>query len=91
MVGFTHVISLFKTIFSRWDLLLFSDIGILASAENKEAPFRFLTNSSDVWKKTVGAGISGESLLPYIGFYVAQDLDAERLEPRYILRFNRSF
>lgn len=84
-------IPLFKTVFSRWDLLLFSDIGLLASAENKEAPFSFLTKSSDAWKKTAGVGISGESLLPYVGFYIAQDLDAERFEPRYILRFNRSF
>ena len=84
-------IPLFKTIFSRWDLLLFSDIGILSSAENKEAPLRFLASPSDAWKKTAGIGISGESLLPYVGFYIAQDLDAERLEPRYILRFNRSF
>jgi hypothetical protein len=36
-------------------------------------------------------GISGESFMPYLGLYVAQDLDRDRFEPRVILRFERSF
>jgi len=84
-------IPVFRTIYSRWDLVLFSDLGLLTNAENEEAPLRFLSDSSDDWKKTAGIGISGESILPYIGFYVAQDLDADSFSPRYILRFNRSF
>ena len=84
-------IPVFNKIFSRWDFLLFSDIGFLTRAKNNEAPFRFLNISFDEWKKTVGIGISGESLVPYLALYVAQDLDADRIGPRIILRFNRSF
>ncbi|MBN2072210.1 MAG: BamA/TamA family outer membrane protein [Candidatus Krumholzibacteriota bacterium] len=84
-------VPVFKMIYSRWDLLLFSDIGLLANSVNAEAPFQFLDIPFAKWKKTAGIGFSGESFLPYIGFYIAQDLDADKLDPRYIIRFNRSF
>lgn len=80
-----------KSLFSYWDLLLFSDIGLLAVAENKTAPLEFLDTPFDEWVKTVGLGISGESFLPYVGLYVAQDLDDEDFNPRVILRLERSF
>lgn len=80
-----------KSLFSTWNLLIFSDIGLLASADNKKSPLGFLDAPFEDWKKTAGIGISGQSLLPYIGFYVAQDLDSDKFEPRYILRVERSF
>lgn len=82
---------LIKSLFSYWDLLLFSDIGLLAEAENKTAPLDFLEAPFDEWKKTAGVGISGASFLPYIGLYMAQDLDSESFSPRVILRLERSF
>jgi len=82
---------LVKSLFSYWDLLLFSDIGLLAAAESKRDPLGFLETPFDEWKKTVGLGISGESFLPYIGLYVAQDLDNEDFSPRVIFRLERSF
>ncbi|MCK4537409.1 MAG: hypothetical protein KAV42_01300 [Candidatus Krumholzibacteria bacterium] len=81
----------FRWIYSRWDLLLFSDIGLVTRAENVESPFGFLDEPFDNWKKTAGIGFSGESFLPFLGFYMAQDLDAEEFDPRFILRMRRSF
>ncbi len=82
---------LFSFLFADWDLVAFTDIGLLVDAVNKQAPLAFLDTPFDQWRQTVGLGISGESFLPYIGFYVAQDLDRSDFEPRYILRFQRSF
>ncbi len=81
----------FRWLFSRWDLVVFSDIGMLTQAENGKAPLRFLDTPFDQWKKSAGVGISGESFLPYFGVYVAQDLDRERKGARVIVRMHRSF
>jgi hypothetical protein len=78
-------------IMSTWHLLVFMDVGLLDDADRKSSPLGFLDTGLDEWRKTVGLGISGESFLPYFGLYVAQDLDRDRFEPRFILRFNRSF
>jgi hypothetical protein len=80
-----------RWLFTYWDLLVFSDIGLLADAENKESPFGFLNTSFEEWVKTAGLGFSGQSFLPYVGFYIAQDLDRDKFEPRAILRFEQSF
>jgi hypothetical protein len=80
-----------RSLFTYWEFLVFSDIGLLAEAENKEAPFEFLGTSFEEWIKTVGVGFSGQSFLPYVGFYVAQDLGRDKFEPRAILRFEQSF
>ena len=81
----------FRWLFTYWDLLVFSDIGLLADAENKESPFGFLDTPFEEWVKTVGLGFSGQSFLPYVGFYIAQDIDRDKFEPRAILRFEQSF
>jgi hypothetical protein len=81
----------FRWLFSYWDLLVFSDIGLLADAKNKESPFGFFDTPFEEWVKTVGAGFSGQSFLPYVGFYIAADLDRDKFEPRAILRFEQSF
>ncbi len=80
-----------RSLFTYWDLLVFSDIGFLADAENKKSPFGFLSAPFEEWRKTVGIGVSGQSFLPYVGFYIAQDLDRDKFEPRAILRFEKSF
>jgi hypothetical protein len=80
-----------KYLYTSWDAVLFTDIGLLAEASHKKAPLRFLDTSFDNWKKTVGLGISGQSFFPYLGIYLAQDLDRNRRNPRLIVRFNRSF
>jgi len=82
---------IFRWLFSRWDFLVFSDIGLLAQAGNVKAPFRFLDTPFNNWKKTAGFGICGESFLPYVGIYIAQDLDRNRRDPRVIVRMRRSF
>lgn len=80
-----------RWLFTSWDLLVFSDIGLLADAENKESPFGFFETPFEEWRKTAGLGFSGQSFLPYVGFYIAQDLDRDKFEPRAILRFEQSF
>jgi hypothetical protein len=81
----------FRWLFTRWDFLVFTDIGILARAENNKAPFAFLDTPFNNWKKTAGIGISGESFLPYVGIYLARDLDRDRRTPRVIVRVRQSF
>jgi hypothetical protein len=80
-----------RSLFTYWDLLAFSDIGLLAEAEDKESPFGFLDTPFENWIKTAGLGLSGQSFLPHVGLYVAQDLDRDRFDPRVILRFDKSF
>ena len=80
-----------RSLFTDWDLLVFSDIGLLANAVNKEAPFGFLDTPFEEWVKTVGLGFSGQSFLPCVGFYIAQDLNRDKFEPRAMLRFEQSF
>jgi hypothetical protein len=80
-----------RSLFSYWDILVFSDIGLLAEAGNKESPFGFFKTPFEEWVKTAGLGFSGQSFLPYVGFYIAHDLDRDRFEPRAILRFEQSF
>jgi hypothetical protein len=79
-----------RSVFTSWDLLVFTDIGLLVEAEDPDDPFAFLEAPWDDWGKSVGLGVSGESILPYIGFYVAKDLD-DRRGLRAILRIERSF
>lgn len=81
----------FKWFYSYWDLLLFSDIGYVCKAKNDKAPFGFLDTPLNEWKKTAGIGFSGDSFLPGVGFYMAQDLDRDHFDPRFILRVQRSF
>jgi len=80
-----------RSLFTCWDLIVFSDIGLLADAGNKEAPFGFLDTPLGEWVKTAGIGLCGQSFLPYVGLYIAQDLDRERLEPRALMRFDKTF
>lgn len=80
-----------KILYSRWDLTAFGDLGLLALDGGSEGAFSFLDMSLDHWGKSIGVGISGESFLPYLGFYVAQDLDRNDKRPRFIIRANRSF
>jgi len=80
-----------RWLFTCWDLIVFSDIGLLADAADKEAPFGFLDTPFEEWVKTAGIGFCGQSFLPYVGFYVAQDLDRDRFEPRALLRFEKTF
>ena len=80
-----------SALFTSWDLLLFSDIGLLVEAEDQNDAFEFLKTPFDEWGKSLGVGISGESVLPYVGVYVAKDLDGGRDSLRAILRIERSF
>lgn len=80
-----------RAFFTRWHLLAFSDIGLLALAEDEDSPFGFLDVPMRDYVKTAGLGISGASFLPYVGIYAAQDLDRDSFDPRFILRFERSF
>jgi hypothetical protein len=79
-----------RSVFTSWDLLIFTDIGLLAQAEDPNEPFAFMDTPWENWGKSVGLGVSGESILPYVGFYVAKDLDDGR-GVRAILRIERSF
>jgi hypothetical protein len=82
---------IFRWLFTSWDAVAFSDIGLLARAANPKSPFGFLDTPFNDWKKSAGIGISGESFLPYVGIYIAQDLDRARRNPRVIVRLTRSF
>lgn len=84
-------IPVFKIVFTRWDMLLFADAGILRLEGGSAGAFKFLNTDHRAWGKSVGFGISGESFLPYVGLYVAQDLDGRNKHPRFIIRAERSF
>jgi outer membrane protein assembly factor BamA len=76
--------------FTSWNVILFSDIGLLALAEDPYDSFGFLDAPFEDWGKSIGLGVSGESILPYVGVYVAHDLDRGG-SLRAILRIERSF
>jgi hypothetical protein len=84
-------IPLMESIFTRWNLVLFWDGGLLKMADKRKAPFAFLDTPLDEWKQSVGMGIAGESFLPYLALYLAQDMDREDFDPRVILRASVSF
>ncbi|MBD3178873.1 MAG: BamA/TamA family outer membrane protein [Candidatus Latescibacteria bacterium] len=76
---------------SRMNLLLFSDNGILAAADNPDKPFDFSDNPGENFKSTIGFGISTRSILPCMEFYIAEDLEEGDFSPRFILRAERAF
>jgi hypothetical protein len=80
-----------KILYTRWDLLLFADIGLLRLDGGASGPFRFLNSPKEAWGKSIGIGVSGEAFLPYLGFYVAQDLTRGNKRPRFIVRAEQSF
>ncbi len=80
-----------RWIFTRPELMLFADVGLVTTATNPEAPLGFLDAPLRDWRKGAGIGIGGESFLPYIGLILARDLDQERDGMRIILRAQRSF
>jgi len=80
----------FDRVYARWDFLVFGDIGLLADVPADAGAFDFIADMSD-WIKTVGFGISGESFPPYLGIYLAKEIDGERDNPRVIVRLARSF
>jgi hypothetical protein len=80
-----------RWVYSRWEILGFVDAGLLAEAQNPTSTFGWLDTSFDNWKKTVGLGVSGESFMPYLGLYVAQEINGDRTSPRFIIRLERSF
>jgi outer membrane protein assembly factor BamA len=80
-----------KILYTRWNLLLFSDVGLLRLDGGSSGPFRFLNTQKEAWGKSIGIGVSGEAFLPYLGFYVAQDLTRGNKRPRFIVRAERSF
>lgn len=82
---------LLRRFLSRWNFLVFSDMGLLVMEDHARRPFDFLETPYDGWKQTIGIGIAAESFLPYVGLYVAQDLDRNEFEPRVIFRAQRSF
>ena len=80
----------FDWVYARWDFLVFGDIGLLAEVPDDAGAFDFIADMSG-WIKTVGFGISGESFPPYLGIYLAQQIDGDRKNPRVIVRLARSF
>lgn len=80
-----------KILYTRWDLLFFADAGLLRMDGGSAAPFRFLNAPGSEWGKSIGIGVSGEAFLPYLGFYVAQDVTRWNKRPRFIVRAERSF
>jgi hypothetical protein len=82
---------LLRRFLTRWDMIVFTDMGLLVMEERDRRTFDFLEAPFDDWVKTVGIGFSAESILPYVGIYIAQDLDREEFEPRVVLRAERSF
>ena len=77
--------------YTQWDLLVFADAGYLTEATNPTSTFGWLDTSFRNWKKSVGVGVSGESIGPYVGLYVSREIDGDRDRPRFIVRLERSF
>ncbi len=84
-------IPVMKSLFTGWSLVGFWDQGLLKMADNNEAALAFLDTPSDNWKRSVGFGIAGESVLPMVAIYLAQDIDKDSFDPRVILRARLSF
>ncbi|MBD3297655.1 MAG: BamA/TamA family outer membrane protein [candidate division Zixibacteria bacterium] len=80
-----------EILYTRWNVATFIDVGILKRHGDRYGAWEYLESDWDEWGKSVGIGISGESFLPYLGFYVAQDLSRDNKRPRFIVRFARSF
>jgi hypothetical protein len=80
-----------KYLYTEWNVMACADLGLLALYQTGKGTLDFLDTPWDYWGKSVGIGISGESFVPYLGFYVAQDLDRHNKRPRFIIRASRSF
>jgi hypothetical protein len=81
----------FRSVFTSWNWLVFYDTGLLVEAQNPTDPLGFLETPYGDWGKSIGIGVTGESVLPYVGVYVAKDLDNNYKGLRAILRIKRSF
>jgi hypothetical protein len=80
-----------RSILTSWDLLLFYDTGLLVETDNPTDPLGFLDTPYGEWGRSVGLGVTGESFVPYLGLYVARDLDNGYESLRVILRIKKSF
>jgi len=80
-----YVESLFSTL---W-LVAFYDAGALFESSDPEDLGTLFSEAGDHAGSGAGLGVSGSSFLPYIGLFVAKDLDSDSW--RFIVRMNRPF
>jgi hypothetical protein len=78
-----------ESIFSSWWLVAFYDAGAVFLSEDPEDFGSLFSDASDHTGSGAGLGVSGSSFLPYVGLFVAKDLDTDSW--RFILRLNRPF
>ena len=78
-----------ESLFSSWWLVAFVDAGALFVSDNPEDLGTLFSDAGDHSGSGAGLGISGSSFLPYVGLFVAKDLDTDSW--RFIVRLNRPF
>lgn len=78
-----------QSVLSSWWFVAFFDAGAFFVSEDPEDFGTLFSDSGDHSGSGAGVGISGSSLLPYFGMFVAKDLDTDSW--RFIVRINRPF
>jgi hypothetical protein len=78
-----------EKIFSTWWLVAFYDAGAVFLSGDPEDLGTLFSEASDHAGSGAGLGVSGSSLLPYVGIFAAKDLDTDSW--RFIVRLNREF
>jgi hemolysin activation/secretion protein len=78
-----------QSVFSTWWLVAFYDAGALFISKDPDDLGTLISDASDHAGSGTGVGVSGSSFLPYIGMFVAKDLDTDSW--RFIVRLNRPF
>ena len=78
-------------VLDRWRIQIFTDMGLVETAENVRAPLEFLDAPWDQWEKFGGVGIVGETFFPFVGLYISQDLGSEKIDLQYRFQMERMF
>lgn len=77
------------SLFSSWWVVAFFDAGALFVSENPEDFGTVFSDAGDHSGSGAGLGVAGSSFLPYVGLFLAKDLDTDSW--RFIVRLNRPF
>jgi hypothetical protein len=78
-----------RSVFTNWWLVAFYDAGALFASDDPKDFGTLLSDAGDHSGSGAGLGVSGSSFVPYLGFFLAKDLDTDSW--RFIVRLNRPF
>jgi hypothetical protein len=78
-----------RSVFTSWWFVAFYDAGALFLSDDPKDFGTLFSDAGDHAGSGAGLGVSGSSFVPYLGFFVAKDLDTDSW--RFIVRLNRPF